>query len=447
MTNWLRRWSAALLAGLTLAACGGGDDKTTVFDVIKADPSSQVLAEAVTAAGLESALRADGAITVFAPSDAAFTALLAELGVSKAQLLADKPLLTAVLQYHVLGSRVAKANVPLGKPITPLGGGIFKIDQVGSDLVITDGRNRTSRITAADVPADNGLVHKVDKVLLPANRTVVQTAQSLSDFSILVEAVVAADLAPTLSGNGPFTVFAPTNAAFANLLTELGLTKAELLANKPLLTKVLTYHVLPGRVLKAEVPVGPAIATVQGESFTINSALEITDRNGRKAKITGTDVLASNGVIHVVDKVILPKIPTVVEIAQSSPDFSILVEAVVAADLAGTLSGPGPFTVFAPTNTAFANLLTELGLTKAQLLANKPLLTKVLTYHVLPGRVYRSGVPLGVPVTTVQGGTFTVGADLRITDANGRRAGITATDALGLNGVVHTIDRVILPAL
>ena len=147
----------------------------------------------------------------------------------------------------------------------------------------------------------------LDKVLLPANKTIVATAQSLPDFSILVEAVVAADLVNTLNAAGPYTVFAPTNAAFAKLLAELGVTKEQLLANKPLLTQVLTYHVLPARVLKAEVPVGSAITTVQGQTFTVDASLAITDARGRKAAITATDVLASNGVIHVVDTVILPR--------------------------------------------------------------------------------------------------------------------------------------------
>jgi len=156
------------------------------------------------------------------------------------------------------------------------------------------------------------VVHIIDKVLLPADKNVVQTAIALSksaqpEFGILVEAVVAAGLVETLSGTGPFTVFAPTDAAFAALLTELGITKADLLDDKSLLTKVLTYHVVPGLVLKAQVPVGSAITTVQGESFTVNAALAITDQRARSAKITGTDVLASNGVIHVIDKVILPK--------------------------------------------------------------------------------------------------------------------------------------------
>jgi uncharacterized surface protein with fasciclin (FAS1) repeats len=257
--------------------------------------------------------------------------------------------------------------------------------------------------------------------------------------------VLAADLAATLSGSGPFTVFAPTNAAFAALLAELGMSKEQLLANKALLTQVLTYHVLPARVLKADVPVGSAIVTVQGESFSVNAQLAITDRNGRSARIAATDVLASNGVIHVIDQVILPKLPNLVELAVSQPQFSILVEAVQAAGLVSALSGSQALTVFAPTNDAFAALLGELGVSKAQLLADTALLTQVLTYHVVPGRVYRAGVPVGQPITTLQGGSFTVGADLRITDARARQAGITATDALALNGVVHTLDRVILP--
>jgi len=119
--------------------------------------------------------------------------------------------------------------------------------------------------------------------------------------------VVAAGLVTTLQGTGPFTVFAPTNAAFAALLTELGLSKADLLANTALLTKVLTYHVVPARVLKAEVPTNTAITTVQGQSFTVSPSLVITDQNMRTSNITGADVFTSNGVIHVVNKVILPK--------------------------------------------------------------------------------------------------------------------------------------------
>jgi uncharacterized surface protein with fasciclin (FAS1) repeats len=138
------------------------------------------------------------------------------------------------------------------------------------------------------------------------DRNVVQQAQADSRFSILVQAVAAADLVPTLSGAGPFTVFAPTNEAFAALLAELGVTQAQLLADKALLTKVLTYHVVSGRVLKADVPVGVPIATVEGGTFTVDAALVITDERARTSQIVETDIEVSNGVIHAIDKVILP---------------------------------------------------------------------------------------------------------------------------------------------
>ncbi len=308
----LTRSSLALSLAAVLVACGsetadaGTPATQNVVQLAQGNPDLSILVEAVVAADLGGTLTAPGPYTVFAPTNAAFAALLTELGVTKAQLLADKPLLTAVLQYHVLGARVAKSQIPLGKAITPVGGGFFKIDQSGPDLVITDGRNRTARIVATDISASNALVHVVDKVILPANKNIVQTAQALPDFSILVEAVVAADLATTLSGAGPFTVFAPTNAAFAALLTELGVTKAQLLANKPLLTAVLTYHVLGARVLKADVVSGAQPNTAQGENFSISPALVITDKRARPSNIVTTDVLTSNGVIHVIDRVILP---------------------------------------------------------------------------------------------------------------------------------------------
>ena len=306
MLDWFKRLTLLASIGL-LAACGGGDDdQPNIVDIARNDARFSILTEAVIAADLAGTLSAPGTLTVFAPTNDAFAALLTELGISKAQLLADKTLLTTVLTYHVLPAKVERAAIPAGKPITTLQGGIFKIEVSGGTARVTDGRNRVSTITATDIQASNGVVHVLDRVLLPADKTIVQTASALPDFSILVEAVVAADLAGTLSGTGPFTVFAPTNAAFAALLTELGISKDALLADKALLTKVLTYHVLPARVLKADVPVGPTITTVQGNTFTVDANLDITDRNGRKARITATDVLASNGVIHVIDKVILP---------------------------------------------------------------------------------------------------------------------------------------------
>ena len=312
MTSFLKRRTlllATALGGSTvlLQACGGSDDDTperNIVQLAQANPDLGILVEAVVAAGLVDTL-STGNLTVLAPTNAAFAALLAELGTTKAALLANVPLLKAVLSYHVLGQRVRSADVPLGKALVPLGGGFFKIES-SNGLKVTDGRNRVARITATDLQASNGVVHVVDRVLLPADKGLVATAQALPDFSILVEAVVAAGLVDTLNGPGPFTVFAPTNAAFAALLGELGVGKEALLANKALLAQVLTYHVVPGRVLKAEVPVGAAIKTVQGQTFSVNATLQITDQRMRTSQTTATDVFTSNGVIHGVDRVLLP---------------------------------------------------------------------------------------------------------------------------------------------
>ncbi len=290
-----------------LAACGGGGDDQSVLEIAQSDTRFSILAEAVVAADLTATVGGSDPITLFAPTNDAFVALLGELGLTKDQLLADKALLTTVLTYHVVPGKVAKSAVPVGKAITTAQGGIFKAEVGGSALTIQDGRNRVANVVETDIGASNGVVHVLDKVLLPADKNVVETAQSLPDFSILVEAVVAADLQGALSADGPLTVFAPTNAAFAALLDEIGMTKDALLADKTLLTSVLRYHVVGSRTLKADVPIGMPIGTLEpGKTFTVGSSLAITDGSGRISNITATDVLTSNGVIHVIDKVLLP---------------------------------------------------------------------------------------------------------------------------------------------
>jgi uncharacterized surface protein with fasciclin (FAS1) repeats len=323
-----RRDTLALLslgAATWLTGCGGssstdstsvtGTDTTTVTSqdtaptdlvtLAQSDPDLSILVEAVVSADLVATLKGSGPFTVFAPVNAAFAALLGELGLTKAQLLADKALLNQVLTYHVLAGKVERAQIPGGKAITTVQGGIFKIDTAGGTATITDGRNRTAGILVADRQASNGVLHTIDRVLLPANKTLLQTAQALSQFSILVEAVMAANLQDALSAAGPLTVFAPTNDAFTQLLAQLNVSKEALLASGPLLADILKYHVVPGRVLKADVPVDSPITTLEGSSFTIASDLTITDQLLRSSRITATDVLASNGAIHVVDAVLL----------------------------------------------------------------------------------------------------------------------------------------------
>ncbi len=319
---------ATALLLTSLFACTDDDDPPTpppatersIVETAQATPDLATLVAAVEFASdngdLVDLLSNPGTLTVFAPTNAAFDALAVELTGSATAKGADlltaqnKPLVRAVLQYHVLTTEVGASAIPFGMPITTAEGSIFKIES-GSPPTIFDGRNRQAKITATDIDATNGVVHVIDRVILPADKNIVEVAQAAAagtpaELSILVEAVVAADLAGTLSGPGPFTVFAPTDAAFAALLTELGVTKPQLLANTALLTQVLTYHVVSGRVLKAQVPVGTPVTTVQGATFTVGANLAITDGRSRTSGIVGTDVFATNGVIHVIDKVILP---------------------------------------------------------------------------------------------------------------------------------------------
>lgn len=307
MFDWLRKLAAAaaITSVAALSACGGNDDEThdpgTVVQVAQTDARFSILAEAVVAADLATTLSAAGPYTVFAPTNEAFTALLAELGLTKDQLFANRPLLTAVLRYHVLNVRVARSAVPLGQAITPLEGGIFKVDSVSGNLVVTDGRNRSARIVVTDVPASNGVIHAIDKVLLPADKTVVQTAVATPGFSILVEAVTAANLAGTLSGTGPFTVFAPTDAAFAKLPKE---AVARLLepAQRGELEKLLQHHVTTSVYEVKWLKDGQKLGQADGTKVTI------TVKDG-KTYVDGAlivaSVRASNGIVHVVDGVLL----------------------------------------------------------------------------------------------------------------------------------------------
>jgi uncharacterized surface protein with fasciclin (FAS1) repeats len=314
----LSRLCVASVLPFTFLACGDDNsaaDSTSIVELAASEPELSTLVAAVQFASndgdLVTLLDSPGSLTVFAPNNAAFDALAVELTGSATatgpDLLteANKPLLRQVLQYHVLASAVGSSEIPFGRAITTAEGSIFKIE-AGSPPTIVDGRNRVSTIVATDLAADNGVVHLVDTVILPANKNIVELAQSSADFSILVDAVIAADLADTLSGEGPFTVFAPTDAAFAALLAELGVTKEALLADTALLADVLHYHVVAARVLEAEVPVGEPVTSVMGETFTIDGTLTITDARARTASITATDLFATNGVVHVIDTVILP---------------------------------------------------------------------------------------------------------------------------------------------
>lgn len=463
----------------------------SIVSVAAGNPQFSSLVAAVQFAStnndLVNLLSGAGNFTVFAPTNAAFDALARELtgnnNATAADLLvpANRALVRGVLEYHVLGARIARAQVPLGAAIDPVLAGTdsFRIEVRGTGLQITDGRLRTANITATDIEADNGLIHVIDKVILPAeatpSRSIVQIAAGNADFSSLVAALQFAsdnnDLVTLLSGTGNFTVFAPTNTAFDALARELtgnaNATAADLLvpANRALVRTVLQYHVLTTRVLASAIAPGRAVTPALGAGSFFKIVVDggqpaIIDGRARSANIVATDILATNGVIHAIDRVILPANRTIVDIAAANSNFSSLVAALVFAsnnnDLVNLLSGAGTFTVFAPTNAAFDALARELlhnpQAAAAQLLvpANRALVRSVLQYHVLGARVLAAEVPLAAPIDPALSGTdtFTItrsGPGLLITDARHRTANITATDIFASNGVIHVIDQVILP--
>lgn len=268
-------------------------------------------------------------------------------------------------------------------------------------------------------------------------RTVTQTAVATSELSTLVTALTAAGLDQTLAGAGPFTVFAPVNAAFAAVPQD---QTQRLLdpANRQLLTKVLTYHVVPGRLLAGQLTEGQSLTTVQG------TALRVTLAGGARvnnARIVRTDVSASNGVIHFVDGVLTENLD-VVDVA-TLRGFTSLLGAVQTAGLTDALRGNGAgqgITVFAPTNAAFAAIPGGAP-TNAQTLAS------VLQLHVVAGRALAASLSNNQSLTTLLARPLTVGIAGGVVTLNGPRnaARVTATDVPARNGVIHVIDTVLLP--
>jgi transforming growth factor-beta-induced protein len=281
----------------------------------------------------------------------------------------------------------------------------------------------------------------------PELSDIVDTAVADGRFTTLVAAVQAAELVDALKGEGPFTVFAPTDDAFA-ALPEGTVESLLLPENKQALTDILLYHVVEGKVMAADVTGLESAATLLGKDIAIK--VDMGNVYINDAKVIITDIETSNGVIHVIDAVILPpsdeameEKQTIVEIAVADERFSTLVAAVTAAELVETLSGEGPFTVFAPTNDAFA-ALPEGTVESLLLPENKQALTDILLYHVVSGKVMAADVVGLTSAATV------LGADLTITVRDGKvflndTVEVIITDIEASNGVIHVIDAVLLP--
>lgn len=265
--------------------------------------------------------------------------------------------------------------------------------------------------------------------------TIVEVAQEDGRFTTLVTALQAADLAETLQGEGPFTVFAPTDDAFEALPDG---TVEALLDDIPTLRDILLYHVVEGQVSSSAVGDLSSADTLLGQPVVVSAQDGVQINN---AEVIVADVQASNGVIHAVDSVLMPPENDIVDTAVEEGSFETLVTAVQEAGLVETLKGDGPFTVFAPTDEAFAALPDG---TLESLLENPQQLAEVLTYHVVPDRVFSGDVVTIDAAPTVQGSEIQVSVSMGSVMLN-NSATVVQTDILTTNGVIHVIDSVILP--
>lgn len=280
--------------------------------------------------------------------------------------------------------------------------------------------------------------------IVQEQQTIVDIASANPDFSILVAALDKAGLAGVLNGDGPFTVFAPTNQAFI----DAGISSLDGLSAEAL-TPILLNHVVQGKIMSTDLAAGDNYAPTENATGPGNTkiSLYINNSNGvvinNDAKVTTANIEASNGVIHVIDKVISADVD-VVDIALQNSKFSSLVAALQAADgnLVSVLQGDGPFTVFAPTNDAFAAIASVTATLTPAELAN------ILTYHVVSGNVTASMLSDKMTVTALNNGSFDIdlsGSTPKIMDGAGNSVSIVLTDIQGKNGVVHVIDAVLLP--
>ncbi|MBO75609.1 MAG: fasciclin [Flavobacteriales bacterium] len=411
----------------------------SVVDIIVNSEVHTLLEAAVGAAGLVDALSGDGPFTVFAPTDDAIVALTETLEITADELLALDNL-GDILQYHVVGASAYAADLSDGQTIETLLGENITVSITADGVFINN-----AQVTLADIAADNGVVHVIDAVLLPPappTNTVVDVIVNSEDHTLLEAALGAAGLVDALNGDGPFTVFAPTDDAFTALTEVLEVTVDELLAY-PLLPAVLQYHVVAAEAYAADLSNGQEIETLLGEDIIVSITADGVFINN--AQVIVADIAADNGVVHVIDAVLLPELEeetTVVDIIVDSEDHTLLEAAVGAAGLVEALSGEGPFTVFAPTDAAIVALTEALDITADELLA-LPNLADILKYHVVSAEAYAADLTDGQVITTLEGSSVTVSitADgVFINDAQ-----VTVADLEADNGVVHVINAVLLP--
>jgi transforming growth factor-beta-induced protein len=428
----------------------------TLAQIVAGSPDHTILLSALGKPELADLLAAASDptqdLTVFAPTDEAFEAVLAALG---KESIDDIPveLLKEIVTYHLLGAAVTSDQLTNGDVPTLLPGipGGPEFEFVTVDL--TDGvKINTANVTAADFKAVNGVAHIVDAVLLPSYvaysvGTVAEVVLFEKDFTILAGALRKAALLETVATAPALTVFAPDNAGFvAAGITNLDDYTAEQL------TGVLTYHVIGSVVKAADLPASGIAETLNGNIYLgyLNQGRVLV--NGL-SEITAVDIEKSNGVIHVINRTLVPPAPNVVEIAVAmsemteNAEFTVLVSLFSSpdyADITQALIDATNVTVFAPTDAAFAEIENGAGLSVEQI-------STVLTYHAALGRTFSSSLSEGQTIGMLNQQNITIlnisGEEIVIKDATDDGANVIEVNVHGSNGVIHVLDKVLIPEL
>ncbi|MCG7567887.1 fasciclin domain-containing protein [Pseudoalteromonas sp. CnMc7-15] len=466
MKDYLKLTLIAGLLALT-TACSDDDDNdtavveppeapiTTVVDVAAASEDFETLTAALQATGLDATLSdTDSQFTVFAPTDDAF-ALLGQETIDA--LLEDPDTLSAILTYHVLDFRVSSSAAidAAGSTVATVNGAALGLSLSGDELLVN-----TATVTTTDISANNGVIHVIDAVLTPPQSqpqqptmNIIETAVASDDFTTLAAALEATNLVATLSDESQeFTVFAPTDAAFAALGQA---TIDTLLANPEVLKEILLQHVVSGSVdsITAFSLNGQQAQTVSGNQIDITIDGENDTLKFGDATVTMTDIQTTNGIIHVLDTVVVGEVQvpapaqSVIDVAVGNGNFSTLVAALQTTGLDTTLADlEREFTVFAPTDAAFEQLDQA---TVDALFADAEALSDLLLYHVLPDATVQSDAAIAVanseqPMIIMANGdtaTLSLQNDMLYID----NAQVTTANVAADNGVIHVIDSVLMP--
>ena len=408
----------------------------SVFGIIENSEAHTTLEAAVVAAELDGILSSDGPFTVFAPTDDAFSVIPENV---LETLLADPTGdLTQILLNHVVSGTAMSTDLSDGMMIETLQGGEVMVS-ITDGMVMID----NATVTVADITADNGVVHVINTVLQPAmpTNTVFDIIANSDVHTTLEAAIVAAGLDGTLSSDGPFTVFAPTDDAFSVIPENV----LETLLEDPTgdLTQILLNHVVSGTAMSTDLSDGMMVETLQGGEVMVS----ITDGMVMigNANVIVADITADNGVVHVIDAILQPEVPTntVFDIIANSEVHATLETAIVAAGLDGTLASEGPFTVFAPTDDAFS--LVPANILETLLADPTGLLTQILLNHVVSGTALSTDLSDGMMIETLQGSEVMVSITDGVVMID--NATVIIADIIADNGVVHVIDAILQPEM